>query len=269
MQTIFFQPTASYKITDMISVGAGLVIATGNVKFKNALPLQDQNGNDGYAELKGKASGVGFNVGVHFNPSENLQIGLSYRSQVDMKVKKGEATFNVPSSLSASFPDNEFESTVPLPKVISLGVGFKPMEHLTLTAEANFVGWKPYDTLRFDFAKNSPTMPDAKFPRQYKNTLAVRLGASYQASEKLQVMAGGAYDPTPVSDGFVSPDLPDADRWLITGGLTYKVTPKLTVLTALEYGASKKRDAEYTPANFNGRYQTKAVIPCIGVTYDF
>jgi long-chain fatty acid transport protein len=268
MQTIFFQPTVSYKITDMLSVGAGFIYATGNLKFKRAVPLQDQFGNDGYGELKGKASGVGFNFGVHLNPTENLQIGVTYRSQVNMKVRHGDAKFYVPSSLAANFPNTEFEAKVPLPKVISLGVGFRPMDKLILTAEANFVGWKPYDTLRFDYAKNTAFLQDTKSPRNYNNTLALRIGSHYQATDKLEVMLGGAYDPTPVADGLVSPDLPDADRWLVTGGLTFKATDRLTILTALEYGASKKRDAEYTPDNFNGRYQTKAIIPCIGVTYD-
>lgn len=269
MQTIFFQPTVSYRITDAISAGGGFIYATGNVKFKRAVPIQDENGNDGYGELKGKASGVGFNLGVHIKAGERFQLGINYRSQVNMKVKDGDATFTLPSSLSANFPNTSFTTEVPLPQVFSVGIGFKPIDKLTLTADVNWVGWKPYDTLTFDYEQNTPTLQDTKGPRNYKNTLAIRIGGHYQASKKLALMLGGAYDPSPVTDGFVSPDLPDADRWLFTGGLTFKASPKLTILTAFEYGASKKRDAQYTPDNFNGKYQTKAFIPCVGVTYDF
>lgn len=269
LQSIFFQPTVSYRINDMISVGAGFIYATGSVNLKSAIPIQNQSGADGTAEISGKANGIGYNLGIHLKANDRLQFGFNYRSQVDMKVKHGDATFTVPSALSSSFPDTKFTTTLPLPKVISASVAYKPTAKLTLQAEVNFVGWKPYDTLRFDYETNTDALQDTKTPRDYKNTLALRLGGHYQVMDQLAVMLGCAYDPSPVSDGLVSPDLPDADRWLVTCGFTVKPTSKLTVLGALEYGASKKRESEYIPGNFNGKYQTKAIIPCIGVTYDF
>jgi len=269
MQTIFFQPTLSYKISDAISLGGGFVYATGNVKFKRAMPVQDNAGNDGYAELKGRANGVGLNLGIHIMPTENVQLGINYRSQVNMTVRNGDARFVVPAALSSSFPNTDFKTEVPLPQVFSVGIGVRPVKNLTLTAEVNWMGWKPYDTLFFDYEDNTPALQDTKAPRNYKNTVAFRLGANFKASPRFAVMGGFAYDPTPVADGFVSPDLPDADRWLVTTGLTFKATDRLTLLGALEYGASQKRDAEYLPENFNGKYQTKAFIPCIGITYDF
>lgn len=269
MQTIFFQPTLSYKISDVISLGGGFVYATGNVKFKRAVPIQDNNGNDGYGELKGRGDGVGLNLGVHIMPSPSVQIGINYRSQVNMSVKDGDANFVVPNALSSSFPNTTFKSEVPLPQVFSVGIGVRPMPNLTITAEANWVGWKPYDTLVFDYEDNTPELEDTKAARNYKNTLALRLGANFKASNRLAIMGGVAYDPSPVADDFVSPDLPDADRWLVTGGLTFKATDKLTIMGALEYGASAKRESRYVPENFNGKYQTMAIIPCIGITYDF
>lgn len=269
LQSIFIQPTASYKINDQISLGAGFIYATGKMKMARAVPIQNQFGNDGEGELKGNAYGVGFNIGAHLKASESLQFGLNYRSRVKMRVRNGTATFDVPAPVKSNFPDTKFSTDLQLPDVLTAAVAFKPMKNLTLTAEVNYVGWKGYDTLRFDYENNTPVLQDSKAPRNYKNTLALRLGGHYQATSKLAIMAGCGYDPSPVADGLVSPDLPDADRWLVTGGLSFKPTSKLTILTALEYGASKKRDAQYTPDNFNGKYQTKAIIPCIGVTYDF
>ncbi len=269
LQTIFFQPTLSYKISDVISIGGGFVYATGNMGFRRALPVQDMSGNEGRAELKGSGDGVGLNLGIHISPAENVQIGISYRSQVNMTVRKGNATFTVPNALSSAFPNTNFRAEVPLPQVFSAGIGIRPTPRLTLTADANWTGWKAYDTLFFDYEHNTPELPDMKAARNYRNTITLRMGANYKATNRLAVMGGLAYDPTPVPDGFVSPDLPDADRWLITGGLTFKATNRLTLLGALEYGTSQKRDAHYLPGNFNGKYQTKAIIPCIGISYDF
>lgn len=269
LQSIFFQPTISYKLGDIVSLGGGFIYATGNLKMRKALPVQDVNGKDGSAELKGNANGIGLNLGIHIKPSESLQIGISYRSQVNMTVKSGTASFVVPNSLASNFPNTNFRAELPLPQVLSVGIGIRPIPQLTLTAEANWVGWNAYDTLRFTYEKTTPALQNTKAPRNYKNTVAVRFGANYKVTDGFALMAGAAYDPSPVVNGYVSPDLPDADRIVLSAGFSWKPISKLTILGAIEFGNSVKREAQYIPDNFNGTYQTKAVIPCIGLTYDF
>lgn len=269
LQSIFFQPTVSYRVSDIVSIGAGFVYAYGNVNLKQAIPAQDQTGADGHAELKGHGNGFGYNVGIHIRANENLQFGLTYRSEVKMKVNGGDATFNVPVSLSSEFPNTNFSTSLPLPQVLSVGAGFRPCKRLVLTANFDLVGWKSYDTLRFDYDQQTAQLQNTRTPRLYKNTLAMRAGANYQVCKTFNLMAGIAYDPSPVRDGYVSPELPDANRLVLTGGLSYKPIQKLTILAAVEYVTSEKRDATFIPAGLSGQYQTKAITPGIGVTYDF
>ncbi|XZF12853.1 OmpP1/FadL family transporter [Chitinophagaceae bacterium MMS25-I14] len=270
LQSIFFQPTVSYRISDIVSIGGGFIYAIGKVDLKQALPTQDASGADGQAELKGNAHGTGYNLGIHLKANDNLQFGVTYRSQVKMKVTSGDATFNVPSSLSGEFPaGTTFSTSLPLPEVLSVGVGYRICKHLTLTADFNLVGWKAYDTLRFDYSNNTPLLQNTRTPRLYKNTLACRLGANYRVVKGFNLMAGVAYDPSPVRDGYVSPELPDANRLVLTGGLTIKPAKNLTIMAAVEYVRSQKRDSEFAPANFYGTYQTKAITPGIGLSYDF
>lgn len=270
LQTIFVQPTLSYRINDGLSIGAGFVYSFGGVQLERAIPVQNAAGEDGKAELKGKASGIGYNIGASFKASERLYFGLTYRSRVDMEVKDGDATFTVPSSLAGNFPaTTSFTSSLPLPSVFSLGIGIKPLERMTVQAEINYVAWEVYQTLSFDYQDNTPALQDTRAARNYRNRVAARLGAHYQATDALEIMLGSAIDPTPVSDNFVSPDLPDANRLVLTGGFTFKPAPKLTVMAAVEYVTSQKRLSNYAEVNFSGRYQTKAVTPGIGITYDF
>lgn len=267
--SIFIQPTVSYKINETFSVGGGFIYGFGNLKLKRAVPLQNSIGQEGQGELKGSANGVGFNLGLQVKASEQWQFGLTYRSQVKMKVKEGDATFTVPASVASNFPNTTFTASVPLPQVASLGIGYQPTSKLRLQLDLNYVGWSSYDTLKFDYKENTAILADTRAPREYEDKLAIRLGGHYQLNNAWALMVGTAYDPSPVKDGLVSPDLPDADRWLLTGGFTVKPTSKLSILAGIEYGASAKREATYTPDNFNGTYQTKALVPSIGVTYDF
>jgi long-chain fatty acid transport protein len=269
LQSIFVQPTVSYAINDEFSVGAGLIYAFGNMSLSKAIPIQDVNGLDGKGELDGKANGWGFNLGLHYHASENIQLGFNYRSQVNMKVRRGYASFTVPSSVSSSFPYTPFSTELPLPQVATIGVGWKAGEYLTLQADINYVGWSAYDSLIFDYEQNTSSLMDTRAPRNYKNTVSFRVGGHYVVSDKVSIMLGAAWDPTPVQDGFVSPDLPDANRIVGTGGLTYKPTERLTIIGALEYVTSAKRTASYDAEGLKGKYQNTAITPGIGVSFDF
>ena len=178
LKSIFIQPTVSYKLNDKIGIGAGFVYTIGNVNLQKDIPVQDADGTYGHAELDGKASGFGYNVGLFVQATEKLNIGLSYRSKVNMEVAEGTATFTVPSSLTANFPSGTFSSALPLPQVATLGLAYKLNEKLAFALDVNYVGWKAYDTLAFDYAQNTASLIYTKSARNYKNTLAFRLGAN-------------------------------------------------------------------------------------------
>jgi len=272
LEAIYFQPTASYKINDIFSVGAGLIYAYGNVDVQSAIPVQSQQGGTYPAsELSGNANGFGYNIGLHAKPLKWLQLGLTYRSSVEMKVSNGNASFtDIPASIADMFPaGTKFNTSLPLPQVISFGVAVNATEKLVIQADVNYVGWNVIDSLKFDFTNHTQLLTDDHTPRHYQNTLAVRLGVHYQLTDKWALMAGGAYDPTPVTDGFVSPDLPDANRTVLTGGISFKLNHKLNIMGAFEYVTTAKRDASFDYAGLTGTYQTKALSPCIGASYNF
>lgn len=270
LRTFFLQPTLSYRVSDNISVGAGFVYAFGDVSLSRAIPTQFPNGSDGKAELNGDANGIGYNVGISLKATERLSFGISYRSRVDMKADDGTAKFTVPSSLSTSFPaSTSFSTKLRLPDVLSVGMAVKPLEHFTVSLDFNVVGWRVYDSLIFDYKDNTAQLADTRAARLYKNQTAVRLGGHYQATDRTAFMLGVAYDPSPVRDNYVSPDLPDANRIVLSGGFTVKPVRNLTIMAALEYVTSEKRKSLYSEANFGGRYQTKALTPALGITYDF
>lgn len=271
LQSIFFQPTVSYRINDVISVGAGFVYAIGSVDITKAIPLQNIQGNDGQARLKGNANGVGFNLGVQLKATDNLNFGISYRSKVKMNVNDGDATFTVPKSVEGNFPAGlatSFESKLPLPEILTVGASYRATSALTVQADVVFAGWKTYDSLSFDFADNTAALKDTHDPRSYKNTVAFRLGGHYKIGQ-FAVMAGGAYDPTPTQDNLLSPDAVDANRITLSCGASYQPIPKLSIMAVLNYTTTSKRDVTYDPANFKGAYQIKSLLPGLGISYNF
>jgi long-chain fatty acid transport protein len=275
LKSVFIQPTISYRLTDALSVGAGFIYAAGTFDLTQALPVQNNVGNGGAEDatvhLHGQGNGVGFNLGLQLKASERVSLGLTYRSQVNMDLSGGSVNFKVNPTLQPIFPNTTFVSSLPLPQVTTLGIAVKPLnnEKLTLQLDFNYTGWNSYDSLRINFDTHTTMLQDMHAPRHYRNTLTTRLGANYKINKVVSVMAGGAYDPTPVTNGFVSPELPDADRVIVTCGAAIKPIKRFTILAACEFVSSLKRASTYNFANFNGTYQTQAVTPGIAVYYNF
>ena len=268
LKAIFFQPTISYKINEKIGFGAGFVFSTGNVNLQKDIPVQDANGNYGHAELSGKAIGFGYNVGLHYDVSEKISIGINYRSKVEMKLKEGVATFTVPESLDSNFPDSTFTGRLPLPQVTTLGLAYKPNAKWKVVMDINHVGWKIYDTLAFDYQKNTSSLLDTKSARNYKNIFAFRGGVSYKALDNLELRAGGGFGFTPVQNGYVTPETPDANRAYATFGLGYEFGKHFSMDASFYFTRLKRADRNLE-TNLNGVFTTIALAPGIAFSYKF
>lgn len=268
LKSIFFQPTISYKLNDKIGLGAGFVYSTGNVNLQKDIPVQDANGTYGHAELNGKASGFGYNVGLFVQATEKLNLGVSYRSQVNMAVAEGTATFTVPSSLATNFPNGTFSSALPLPQVATLGLAYKLNEKWAFALDVNYVGWKAYDTLSFDYAQNTTSLVDTKSARNYKNTFAFRFGTNYAISTNWDARVGLAYGITPVQSGYVTPETPDANRVNYTAGLGYKMGEHFQLDASIFFTHLKRTDTNLE-TNLSGTFTTNVIAPGLAIIYKF
>jgi long-chain fatty acid transport protein len=267
----------SYAITDKISVGAGLtVLAYGAVNLQRDVPLPDSYGHielDGEAERK-----IGFNAGVMFRPSEKFSLGINYRSKIDAEVKDGDVTFtgiDPQSAFAARFPNTKFSATLPLIATTSIGLGFMPTEKLTIGLDVNYAEWSKYKSLEFTFADPINGSNTSVSKRNYEDALTFRLGGQYKVTEGLTVRAGGAYDESPVRDGYVTPETPDANRVSGTIGASYAFGKFGVDFSTQFVSIAKRRQtqnqlvANGTQDRVAGTYKTNIVIPGIGLNYSF
>jgi long-chain fatty acid transport protein len=275
--SVYVQPTVSYAITDKISVGAGLtVLAYGAVNLQRDVPLPDSYGHielDGEAERK-----IGFNAGVMFRPSEKFSLGINYRSKIDAEVKDGDVTFtgiDPQSAFAARFPNTKFSATLPLIATTSIGLGFMPTEKLTIGLDVNYAEWSKYKSLEFTFADPINGSNTSVSKRNYEDALTFRLGGQYKVTEGLTVRAGGAYDESPVRDGYVTPETPDANRVSGTIGASYAFGKFGVDFSTQFVSIAKRRQtqnqlvANGTQDRVAGTYKTNIVIPGIGLNYSF
>ncbi len=266
LRAIFIQPTVSYKLSDKLGLGLGFMAVNGNVDLNKALPVQSANG-DATVNINGNTWAFGFNAGLSFQANEKLSLGLSYRSKVLVELDGGDADFSVPAPLGGLYPDTKFDSELPMPANITLGVGYQVNSKLLLAFDLQYVEWSSYESLNFDFEE--PTVPDSHNQRDFENTMVYRLGAEYTLNEKVQFRGGIYYDSTPIPEDLLTPETPGTNKIGMSLGLGYQINDKLSLDASLLYIHGEKREDGYKPLDFYGTYYSNAVIPGIGINYSF
>ncbi|BDD03195.1 OmpP1/FadL family transporter [Aureibacter tunicatorum] len=228
LQAIYIQPTVSYKINDKLSVGGGFIFTIGSLDLQRTA---NQISPDASVTLKGDAElSVGYNLGVMYRPLEELRIGLSYRSEVDVKVENGDVeTSGFPPYVP--FP-GKFDGALPLPSTLSLGVSYDVIDKLTIGAEVSLVGWSAYKELDITLKTDSSTISQ-KAPRNYKDAWIYKFGAEYRLKDWIALRGGIYYDSSPVRAGYMSAETPDVNRLNATAGVGIKATENFIIDVAV------------------------------------
>ncbi|MGC9091854.1 MAG: OmpP1/FadL family transporter [Bacteroidota bacterium] len=266
LKTFYINPTVAYKVLPQLSIGAGFDFVFGSV----VLQRQIVNFNpEGSLKLEGSGTGIGFNAGVLFKPSELFSMGVSYRSTVKLDLK-GTATFTVPDQAKPLFPGGDVSTTMKMPSSIFAGLALFPMSNLALEFDYQWVGWKVYDVLPITFSQTTSAQQNTTLPQDYKNSYILRVGGEYLYKD-WAFRAGFIFDKTPVPDKSLDPMLPDADHYDYNIGVGYKVSQNLTLDFAYMFASLKQRSTNLgdTQVGFDGTYNTRAHLFALSVGYHF
>ena len=264
-ETILVSPELGGKLTDHLSIGAGLDLEYAAVKFNSMIgaPALMQR----YAEFgehvtpttldseslnSGTSFGVGFHAGVMLMFNENhTRAGLNYQSSI-------EHQFNGHSQLTGRFadptlslndpalanPNSQFTSKglysndIQLPNIVTLS-GYQDLNaKLALLGSVVYSGWSSFKTITLNNVAVAVPNPDlsgdfirttanSTSTENYRDAWRFALGANYHVTDNWMMRVGGGYDQTPTVASARDVRLPDCDRWALSIGAHYQVLPSL------------------------------------------
>ena len=265
LKAIYFQPTISFNISDVMGIGVGFIYTTGGVTMDKALNY----GEHSSVSLDGKSNGFGFNLGVYFKATEQLRFGVDYRSLIMMKVTDGDAVFTVPGSLSGTIPkENKFSAELPLPANLDIGISYQATDKLQIAFELDWVMWSAYKELTFEFEEKGELLNSTN-TRDYEDSFIPRLGVEYSLFENLHLRAGAYYDTSPVNENYFSPETVSLNTIAYTLGLTWEPLPFMSIDLSYLQTFGLKSTMNYEPDNFSGTYKSAAYVPGLGLTFKF
>jgi long-chain fatty acid transport protein len=274
LKAVYIQPTISYRFSDNSSFGFGPVLVSGEVSFNRNLSSSLANAT-GRSNVTLKASSVnawGYNLGYMVKPTDQLTVGMSYRSQVDMEAQGGNAIFqNIPASFSGTFTNQAFNADLVLPAELTIGISYQLSPDTVLAFDINRTDWSEYKSLDIDFA--NPATPDSINPRNYKDSSIYRIGVQHRLNDSLTLRGGMYFDETPIPDGRFTPETARNDALSFTGGASYKMSANLELDFSLLIVTFDEFNGAYTPPdpsqNFSGQYKSSAHSVGFGINYVF
>jgi long-chain fatty acid transport protein len=258
VRTVNFNPTLAYKVSELVSVGAGVSLQYIDGKLTQAIdqgslcrpalmapppagigadfPTADATcnrlgltpqGNDATAKVTGNNWGMGYNFGVLLQPAESTRIGLSYRSKVKQQLT-GNARFRNADPLFTAnnvFVNTDATADIDLPQSASLSIYQDISPKWSLMADVTWTGWENFQELRIEY---DSFQPDTVVDESWNDTLRYALGVDYRPNSKWTLRTGVAFDETPIPDAaHRTPRIPGEDRTWLAVGFGYRFSQAL------------------------------------------
>jgi long-chain fatty acid transport protein len=272
LETIEFNPTVAYKITDSLAIAGGVraVYTSGVVKSASTASR----------DMDGDSIDFGYNLAISYKPIKPLSLAVTYRSNIDLTVD-GTAKLYFPDNGDYTGPkiyDGDAKVTVPIPAALNIAAAytFNEGNEYSTTVELVYerTYWSSYETLDFDYAGSiGPLTPgyDDPIAKDWEDTNTFRVGVT-QKIKAFDAMVGFAYDETPVPEKTLNFELPDSDALIFSAGMMYNMTDSWSIGGAVLMDVKKDRtiDKNVNENKIDGEFSDMgAVMVTLGAEFRF
>jgi long-chain fatty acid transport protein len=287
MKTFFVNPTIAVKLTDDVSVGLGCsyIFSTLTLDLYQlaVLPPPPLIGlpYDVPTTMNGSGNSFNFNAGILYK-GHGFSLGASFRSRFNIKYT-GDVTLDnqfVPAQLQPYIPPSgTVTTTFKFPAILTAGLAVRLSQKLLWSFDFHTYFWGRFDAYAADITFPAPYPPQTlEAVQNWKNSHCTRMGFEYSANDKLTLRLGGFYDETPQPVETMDPNLPDNDRWAVTGGIGYRIG-KFMIDAAYHFEHFMARTAQhgyiftggvpFDPNPAAGLYKTQAHLIGLNLGYKF
>jgi long-chain fatty acid transport protein len=254
-------PSVAVRINEWLSVGAGVQIMYATANLKTGLPLPPA-----YVEIDGNGWAYGFTAGATITPWPTTQIGIGWRSALDLDI---DGTLRAVTPVGT--PSASATTTVKLPDIVTASIRHRVTPAVTLLGTVEWSNWS-----RIGQSVVTNALLPAVVAFDYRDGWFFSAGAEYAYSDRLTFRAGLAYEITPIDDRVRTPRLPDNDRIWTSVGLSYRALASLWLDLAYTHIFVDDTPIRMVPGNpsfvgvpYIGTVNSSVDIISVGLRYRF
>lgn len=301
----------------------GLNGGTGPTDIAGAnRPYSDYQEFENHYEVSGDDWQLGYNLSMMWDVTADITVGVSYRSEMKFKLK-GDSEFGqdqgvlgltqaptaIPGTtvaagdyiiapvdgVTGAVPKQGSEVPLTTPQSLTISYAHQLTNELQLVAGATWTQWSVFENFDVKSTESNIGMIEnlsdldrgyiGHIDENWKDTVAVAIGANYQLNDDWLLRTGYANDQSPVSNSYRTARVPDNDRQWLSAGFNYRINQKLDVDFAFSYlffedtevneynrdvDGSQKTSTEtgnLDPSNLRGTYSMDATAYSLQVNY--
>jgi long-chain fatty acid transport protein len=269
VKVVTVQPTLSFRPNELWSIGVGVTYnwIEGELSRNQLNPF---NTGDISTKVEGDDDASwGYNVGLLFTPLEGTRVGLTYRSEVDYKLK-GDTTVTIPLVGRQQF---DAGLNITLPAVVDLSLTQQLDPRWTLHVGAIFTGWSSFDEL----VVTNVGGPTAIEQHDWNDVWTYSAALSYELNPDWTLRGGVGLDNSPIPNAHRTVRIPTGDRWMYTLGAGWR--PRNSSWSAdIAYSYFKEQEVTVnqsqavSPAltlNYSAEYETEIHVVSLQLNYNF
>ncbi len=245
-------PMAAYKLTDKLSVGAGLQMQYIKARLTSTAP-----GTPYKTALQGDTFDVGYQLSALYELDTDTRFGINYRSEINHKLK-GEIESSVPvvAGSKHAMLNQDISARLDSPAMLSVGGYHQINDKWAVMAEYQRVFWSSFENLDIVGDKYNNNGLVSRTKENWRDTNFFAVGASYQIDDQWKLRLGLAKDEGAARKSQRTPRIPDSDRTWYSAGLTYEYNDKLTFDFAYTYIQAKDAAMDTALTGNGGRHVT-------------
>jgi long-chain fatty acid transport protein len=267
--TLFeLHPVIAYDLGAGWSLGGGVRYVAGSLKQDdNVLVSVPFQGLVLPVELERNASAdvddVSWDLALHY-AAPSWGWGAVYRSNVELK-GNGDTHYTprdliVPgleAPVRQRFTDGRSHQAFEIPREIRGGIWVAPYPELRIELDASSQSWSSLENTAITYSPDPVgDGPTVLTPRDWDDTLSLRLGVEGNVTDDFLLYGGVAQEPSPVPDRTVEPGFPKGDAMVYAFGFSYSL-PAISFDVGYSYHKHDERGArnqEPEHPNVSGSY---------------
>ncbi|MDD9195528.1 outer membrane protein transport protein [Aliivibrio sp. S3MY1] len=264
VKSVNFALTASYRINEQFSVGAGLDIVHGSGKLKRETGFKVPALSKAL-DVEADGVGIGWNLGAVYELDERNRFGFAYHYSPEIEAK-GDMYMLDANPKSATFDQNVIDGQtllMPLPSMAEFS-GYHEIKDTKFAVHysVQWIGWSAFDELNTKEGANLNSY-------EWQDGMHYSIGGTYFLNDAWTLRAGYMYD-TAAQDKKTSISVPDSDRQWLSAGASYHFAKKHTIDVGFTYLMGEEVDVtEDKLGTLTATTQANAILAGVQYSYSF
>ena len=212
-----FNPVVALKLAHQISIAAGLMVDYGDMDLEQGMIADPLPPN--FFRFQGDGWGVGYNLGLLWQPVEQISLGATFRSPTTITLA-GHTHAELLPQLPLTYRTAQADFTFPLTAVF--GISYRPTPKWNLEFDADYTDWSSLGTITIRQAPEF-TIPDPPTLRlNWQASWMYEFGVTRYFDKGWHASAGFVFNENSVPNAYYTPLAADMDRYFFSIGAGHR-----------------------------------------------